>query len=267
MELSIVILHTNKPQDAVACLRHLQRASLPAETEIFVINNGGQNANDRVDRSAAEGLPVQFVELPRDGYVYGNNYGYKLAKGRYVATVNADITVEPDTIERMLAHLRAHEEAGLVAPRLWYPTGQEQDVARPFPRFFELVLRRLPIGYRSAEAPPFTDADFRRVDWVTGAIFIMSRRCLEATGGHDPRYYLFMSDIALCRETWNAGMEVHQLKDARATHNEKRLSQGVLWRMIRKRTGRIHVKDALTYFLHYALRGLPRTCPSVSGTR
>lgn len=266
MELSIVILHTNKPQDAAQCLRSLQQARLPAETEIFCINNGGQAANDRVDRSSAAGLPVTFMELPRDGYVYGNNQGYKAATGRYIATVNADITVHPDTIEKLLAYMQKNPDVGIAAPRLVYPDGHEQDSARPWPSMRELVWRRLvnPNVHRSAHVTFQSEA--ADVDWITGAMFIMTRACLEATGGHDERYFLFMSDITMCREAWKHKMRVVQLRDATAIHNEARLSKGGLWTMFKKRTGRAHIKDALTYFWLYGMRKAPAGSPSSGST-
>ncbi len=262
MELSIVILHTNKPQDATQCLRSLQKVRLPAETEIFCINNGGQNANDRVDRSAAEGLPVTFMELPRDGYVYGNNQGYKAAKGRYIATVNADITMHEDTIEKLLDYLKRHPDVGIAAPRLIYPDGHEQDSARPFPKLLEIMGRRLfqPHVHRASTMTFRGEAE--DVDWITGAMFLMTRQCLEATGGHDERYFLFMSDITMCREAWAHGMRVVQLHDAKAVHNEHRLSKGSVLKMLKKRTGRAHIVDATKYFLRYGWRPAPAGSPS-----
>jgi GT2 family glycosyltransferase len=262
MKLSIVILHTNKPQDATQCLRSLQNTRLPAETEIFCINNGGQGANDRVDRAAAEGLPVTFMELPRDGYVYGNNQGYKASTGDFIATVNADITMHEDTMEKLLDYMERHPDVGIAAPRLVYPDGLEQDSARPFPKMFEIMWRRIfkPDVHRQSTMVFRGEAE--DVDWITGAMFLMSRKCLEATGGHDERYFLFMSDITMCREAWSHGMRVAQLRDAKAIHNEHRLSKGGVLKMLKKRTGRAHIKDAATYFLRYGWRRAPAGSPS-----
>lgn len=264
MLLSIVILQTNKPKDATNCLAALSKANLPAETEIFMINNGKNLANDKIDPASYATLPnVKFLDLGKDGYVRGNNVGYAHAKGKYIATVNADITVQPDTIEKLIAHLEAHPDVGIAAPRLIYPDGHEQESARPFPRPFELVLRRLfsPNAHKRARVS-FGDKEYRDVDWFVGAMFLMTRACLEKTGGHDPRYYLFMTDVILCRETWNAGMKVHLLRDAKATHNESRLSRGGIVTLLRKRTGRAHIKDSLRYFLQYLGKPIPPLSPS-----
>ncbi len=262
MKLSIVILHTNKPQDATQCLRSLQKARLPKETEIFCINNGGKNANERVEKTAAEGLPVTFIELPRDGYVYGNNQGYHRATGDYIATVNADITLHENTMEQLLDYMERHPNVGIAAPRLIYPDGHEQDSARPWPSMGELLWRRLVNPNTNRNAHVTFNHDAEEVDWITGAMFLMTRACLEATGGHDERYFLFMSDITMCRETWKHGMRVVQLRDAKAIHNDARLSKGGLLTMLKKRTGRAHLKDALMYFWLYGGRRAPAGSPS-----
>ncbi len=260
MDLSLVILQTNTPGDTEQCLRSLRRARLPRATEIFVINNGGNRANLKIPADAWHGLQVQFIETTIDGYIYGNNLGYTLAKGLVIGTMNPDITVEEDTIEKLMAHLAAHPEVGIVAPRLFYPSGLEQDSARRFPRIFELMKRRV-FGIPRPRVN-FGEKEYAEIDWVTGAMFFMTRRCLELTGGHDPRFHLFMSDIALCREAWRHGLRVRQLRDCRATHHEARLSGGNVWRLIRKRTGRIHVKDSLKYFAFYGRKSLPALSPS-----
>ncbi len=264
MLLSIVILQTNKPKDATACLAALSKALLPTETEVLVINNGKHLANDAIDPESYATLPnVKFFDLGKDGYVRGNNIGYAHATGKYIATVNADITVEPDTIAKLIEHLENNPDVGIVAPRLIYPDGHEQDSARPFPRPFEMVLRRLanPNGRKQARIE-FGEKDHEDVDWFVGAMFVMTRACLEKTGGHDPRYYLFMTDVILCRESWNAGMKVRQLRDAKATHNESRLSRGGLLTLLKKKTGRAHIKDSLRYFLQYLGKPLPPLSPS-----
>jgi len=264
MLLSLVILQTNKPKDATNCLAALSKADLPAETEVIVINNGKHLANDMIDPASYASLPnVKFLDLGKDGYVRGNNVGYAHAKGKYIATVNADITVNPDTVAKLVEHLEKNPDVGIVAPRLIYPDGHEQDSARPFPRPFELVLRRLfHSDGRNKSKLMFGDRDHEDVDWFVGAMFVMTRACLEKTGGHDPRYYLFMTDVILCRESWNAGMKVRLLRDAKATHNESRLSRGGLVTLLKKKTGRAHIKDSLRYFLQYLGKPLPTLSPS-----
>jgi GT2 family glycosyltransferase len=127
---------------------------------------------------------------------------------------------------------------------------------------FGLMWRRIfkPLVHRQSSIVWTGEAG--DVDWLTGAMFIMTRACLEATGGHDERYFLLMSDITMCRESWKHGMRVVQLRDAKAIHNESRLSKGSPLKMLKKRTGRAHIKDAAAYFWRYGLQSIPTGSPS-----
>ena len=264
MKLSIVILQTNKPALVTACLAALSKARLPADTETIVLNNGGNDANAKVDPASYAALAnVSFVELPSPGgYVEGNNRGYERATGEYVLTLNPDITVHEDTVEKLLSYMERHPDVGFAAPRLVYPDGHEQDSARPFPSLLEIAWRRL----FKPDVPRASTLVFRgeaeEADWITGAAFLLSRKCLDATGGHDERYYLFMSDIDLCRAAWKHGMRVVQLRDASAIHNDVRLSGGGLFTMLKKKTGRWHIKDATKYFVRNLFRSAPAGSPS-----
>lgn len=264
VKLSIVILQTDKPRLVEECLSALSKARLPAETEIVVLDNGGKGANAHVNASTYATLPnVSFTELPSPGgYVHGNNVGYARCAGEYVLTLNPDITVHEDTVEKLLDYMERHPDVGLAAPRLVYPDGHEQDSARPFPSLVEIAWRRLSHPGEHRPSSMVFRGEAEDVDWVTGAAFVLSRKCLDATGGHDERFYLFMSDVALCRETWAHGMRVTQLRDASAIHNDVRLSGGGLLTMLKKKTGRWHLKDATKYFLAYGWRRAPAGSPS-----
>lgn len=261
MELSLILLHTNGAKDAEQCLRSLQKTWLPKEHEIIVISNGNYKTNSQISPSSYEGLHVQFHDLAKDGYIRGNNYGYNLAKGKYIATVNPDILVQEDTIQLLLDHLKTYPHCGIVAPRLVFPDGVEQDSARPFPKITEIMSRRIFKTSKTGNEPSW-EAEYKQFDWVTGAMFIMTRECYEKTGGHDKRYYLFMSDISICWNAWNAGLEVHQLRDAKATHNENRLSGNKPMYILTKYTGRAHLRDACKYFVFYGFKPAPKLSPT-----
>lgn len=268
--LSIIILQHNSPKETQHCLESLQKAWLPEKTEIIVIDNGGKNANEKISKEAYKHLKVKFFDIPNKGYPNGNNFGLKHADGEYIAFINPDIIVPHDTIKTLLRYFDKHPQVGIVAPRLVYPDGSVQDNYRVFPRFFDLiikrtaVLRKLFLGrmrqYLMWDKEPTVNEP---VDWVTGAFEIIKRECLEKVGNHDERYFLFMSDVAICRSAWDNGYEVHFVGEAQALHNDERLSSGGFMAFFKKKTLRIHVKDALKYYLTYFGKSLPAKSPSV----
>lgn len=268
-KLSIIILQHNTPKDVENCLLSLQTSALPPDTDIVVINNGGKQANQKITPSSYSGLHVQFYETPNDGFPKGNNEGLKYTEAEYVAFLNPDIILEGNTISTLLAYLEKNQTVGIVGPQLHYPNGSIQDNYRVFPRLLDLIIKRTDFLRRMFSNRMRTylmwDKDPNRneaVDWITGAFIIVTKKCLQDIGNHDERYFLFMSDVAICREAWNKGYEVYFIGQCKALHNDERLSRGGMRDLFRKKILRIHVQDAIRYYLHYLFQKLPKNCPS-----
>lgn len=272
--LSIIILHHNAPEQTERCLQSLKNALLPEKTEIIIVNNGGHEANKGISQKSHKSLDVKFFDIPNSGYAQGNNFGLHHCSGKYLAFINPDIVVERNTIAVLLDYLNAHPNVGIAAPKLVYPDGSIQDNYRNFPRLIDLIIKRTKFlrkiflkrmrHYLMWNKNPNTN---EAVDWVTGAFQIIKRDCLNAIGAHDERYFLFMSDVSLCRTAWERGYEVHYVGDAKAAHNDERLSSGGFFILLRKKVLRIHLLDALKYYLYNFSRRMPKTIPSLKALR
>jgi len=254
-DLAIVILHYNTPQDVTKNFEAFQRAELPEKTEFVCVNNGGNNANDKIAPSSYRGLNVKFFDIPNKGFPQGNNFGIAHTDAKIIAMVNPDIEVEPTTFKTIIDYFENHPKAGIVSPRLIYPDGATQDNYRNFPHWYDLIIKRIPFlrklflgrmrEYLMWEKDPLKN---EQVDWTTGAFQVLTRDCWRECGPNNENYFLFMSDLELC---WNArekGYQVHFVGEAGAKHNDERLSQGGFKDIFRKKTMRIHISDAFKFF-------------------
>jgi len=268
MDLSIVILHHNSPDEVSENLQALSRAWLPLHTEVFVVNNGKKGANAFIPFERNFKFDLRFFEIENLGYPQGNNFGLRMAAGKALCILNPDVKVQPDTFRVLLDYLEAHPKVGLVAPRLRYPDGRIQDNYRVFPRPFDLLVKRTFLrrffGSRMRRYLMWDkDATVSEpVDWLTGAFHLMPRKVWEVAKPNDERFFLFMSDVDLSRHIWEKGYEVHFVGATEAAHLEGRLSGGGILDFFRKKTLRIHVLDAARYYLKYAFRRFPKKSPS-----
>lgn len=268
--LSIIILHHNAPKQMERCLQSLKSTVLPKKTEIIVINNGGHAANKKITIEAYKGLAVKFFDIPNSGYAHGNNFGLNHCGGKYLAFINPDIVVEKDTIMILLNYLKARPAVGIVAPKLVYSDGSIQDNYRNFPRLIDHVIKRTPLlrklflkrmrHYLMWDKNHNVD---EAVDWVTGAFQVIKKKCIDEIGRHDERYFLFMSDVALCRAAWEKDYEVHYVASAKAAHDDERLSSGGFFVFLQKKVLRIHLLDALKYYFYHFGRAMPKNVPSL----
>lgn len=271
-ELSIIILQHNTPSFVEENLNALQNAILPPDTQIIVVNNGGNDANQKIASSAHQNLNIKFFDTPNIGFPAGNNFGLSKTQANYYAFVNPDIVVNPYTIQKLLHYMKAHPKAGIVSPQLRYRDGTVQDNYRVFPRILDLIIKRIPLLRKQFpkrmqryllwdREPNINEA----VDWVTGAFTLLSQECMNAIQKHDDdHYFLFMSDVALCREAYKKGFETHIVGSVSCLHNDLRVSSGGLKDVFKKRIIRLHIKDAISYFWHYKFEKLPTNAPSVS---
>lgn len=256
MELSIVLLHHGDPGTTSLVLEALNFAELPASTELILVNNGFRGANEEIRLPKKLSFKLEMLEIPNKGYPNGMNVGLNRAKGKYLCMLT-DVIVRKDTLARLLAYLKAHPKVGVVAPRLLFEDGETQDNFRSFPNFLDLVIKRTFLKHIFKKR-------FKRylmwnksletneaVDWLTGAIHVLTRECWESVGPNDERYFLFMSDVDLCKTAWAKGFEVHFVGEAEAVHKSLRLSHGGFFSFFTKKSMRIHVLDAMKYFWKY----------------
>ena len=269
MDLSIVILHHGSPKEVAANLKALRHVHLPEKTEIFVVNNGRRGCNSEIPFERNLKFDLKFYEIPNNGYPQGNNYALKMARGKFLCILNPDIVVDKNAFKIMIDYLKQHRRVGIVGPRLVYPDGTIQDNYRNFPKFKDHLIKRTGIlrklfkkqmrRYLMWDKDPYENEP---VDWLTGAFQIYTRKCWDNVGPKDERYFLFMSDVDICRTAWAKGFEVHFVGETQSLHNDERLSAGGFFDLFRRRIIRLHVKDAIRYSKKYFGKRLPKGCPS-----
>jgi GT2 family glycosyltransferase len=123
-------------------------------------------------------------------------------------------------------------------------------------KFSDLVLNRTPLGrvpilknrVKNYLMDDFDHDATQDVDLITGAAIMMPRAVFEKVGGFDPRYFLFMEDFDLCRSVKKAGYRVVYYPEAQVNHYHKRLSQGSIFTLVRKKVFWNHVTSAIKYF-------------------
>jgi GT2 family glycosyltransferase len=262
MELSIVILHHGNAKAATRSLQALTKAWLPDQTEVFVVNNGKPGCNPEIPFDGD--FDLHYLEIENRGYPQGNNVAMQRAKGKFLCILT-DVVVEPATFKILLGYLQDHPQVGIVAPRLVYPEGGVQDNYRVFPRLLvQLIKRTFLRRWFLPQVRHYLmwDKDPQKseaVDWLTGAMQVFTRECWEKIGPKDERYFLFMSDVDICRTAWDHGFEVHFVGETQATHEQARLSGGGILDVFRKKSVRIHIVDAMKYYWKYRGRKIPKT--------
>ena len=101
--VSIIIGTFDRPDDLRNCIHHLQGQCTNRKFEIVVVDNHPQSGIS---------VPVQqdftnvvWVEEPRQGVAYARNAGLNASTGDILVTIDDDVTVPPDWLEKLITPL------------------------------------------------------------------------------------------------------------------------------------------------------------------
>ena len=165
------------------------------------------------------------------GYGIAHNLMLHGTGGDYQLVLNPDVELAHDALVNAIRWLDLHPEVGLVAPAVTRPDGTPDYLCKRYPAVIDLLVRGfLP---RAAQRPwrarldryelrdridPASSAPVRNVPLVSGCCMLVKRQPIDATGGFDPRFFLYFEDfdwsVRLSRIT-----QIAWLPSMRAVHH------------------------------------------------
>lgn len=238
--LSVVVLVTaGERDDLERCLASLQAYPAPGGQEVVVVDNASRDGS--LEMVARRCPDATIVAHERNlGVSLGRNAGLQVARGRYIAMLDSDVTVHPHALGRLCDFLDESPEVGLVGPRIEYPDGTLQLSARRVPSPAALVANR------ASASPRMQRLSARRrhlmigerldttidVEYLLGAAMVFRAELSSAVGGFDPRLTLGgygFDDADWALRARATGWRVVYLPSAVVTHiYRRRLAQRTL---------------------------------------
>lgn len=237
IDLSILIVNWNTPDDLAACLRTVsaEMASLPAgSVETFVVDNASSDHSVALVR---EQFPWAYLIENEEnvGFARANNQAARLASGRYVLLLNSDTELYSDALRKLIAFMDAHPEAGAVGARLLNTDGTLQISSHPAPTLFRELWylchldALVPQAIYPMEQWPVDRP--RQVEIIKGACLMLRHDTLEEVGLLDPDYFMYSEEVDLCKRVLQAGWQLHWEPRAVVVHHGGRSTQQVAFTM------------------------------------
>jgi len=111
MKLTIIIVNYNVRYFLEQALLSVQQAVKKIPSEVFVVDN---NSVDDSVAMVKEKFPAVHLIANQDnpGFSKANNQAIHLAKGEYILLLNPDTVIEEDTLDKCVAFMDAHPDAG-----------------------------------------------------------------------------------------------------------------------------------------------------------
>ena len=213
--IAAIVVSYNSVETLDDCLTRLRAARDVAEIRV-VDNDSRDGTLDIVQRHALADPRLRFIANPDNpGFGVACNQGAADTHSPWLAFVNPDCLVEPDSLVRMVGHAQAIGD-GLIAPDLVDDGGVRDAAARRRDPEFAAMLRdrsqaRLGVAVDASTSVQIVQA-------VSGALMLLPRALFVRIGGFDEAYRLHAEDLDLCRRARDAGATIACANDVRVVH-------------------------------------------------
>jgi len=185
-------------------------ASEKAAVEVVLVDNGCTTD----DVEVLERLPGVVVVRPGEnlGFSGGCNAGVEAAGGEYVALVNGDAIVEPNTLARLVDELDRRPEVGIAAGSV--RLAEDPALLNSSGNVVHVLGMSWVGGFREKD----TRTEPTECAGAMGACLVTTRAHWDRLGGFDHHYFAYHEDADLSIRTWRVGLKVVNVPDAVALH-------------------------------------------------
>ena len=255
-KLSITIVNYNQKYFPRLCVEALKKSKTNFDFEIIVCDNNSSDESLAYLKNSNKNGDIKLIESNKNiGYGAGHNLAAKKAKGKYILILNTDITVEENTLQKIMDYMERQKDVGMLGVKLVYHNGEIQKSCRRNFKFIDLFIKRTflkkiwPFNkrYKNYIMADFKHNKVQEVDLITGAFMLMPKNIFDQIKGFDERYFLFMEDFDLCRKVKAVNKKVIYYPEAKSIHYHKRLSGGSVLSLIINRNFWYHLISAIKY--------------------
>jgi GT2 family glycosyltransferase len=198
---------------------------------------------------------VEYIEHENTGYGSSHNIALRKAIERnsdYHIVLNPDIIFEAHVIPKIKEYMDAETDTVYLLPKVIYPDGETQHLAKLLPTPFHLIFRRflpknrifnkmqnkyvlLNSGYNNIINPPSLSGCF---------MFLRVKTLKEKNIFFDERFFMYFEDFDIIRRLHRVGKTIYY-PEVTIIHNHNKASYKS------KKMLLAHIKSAIQYFNKY----------------
>lgn len=239
------------------------RDNFYAKRVIVTVNSGQPETSQNLQNSFSE-CQIVDNDMPK-GFAANHNAVMRQVTSPYVALLNDDIVLEPNTIKTMIDYLESHPDVGVASPLIVHADGTPQKTAYEDPSLPRMIYRISGFGHFTRQGSALrsfleriglhkigvASLDNRQVTRfvpvVVGVAMFARRKAFLEAGLMDEDTRFYAEEFGWHRRMRMAGWKIAVVSDARVIHlNESQDLSG--WRLAE------HRKGILGYFIRYKPR-------------
>lgn len=171
--------------------------------------------NDLID--IKKDVRVEYIYNPSNPG-YGSTHNIAIRKysmqAKYHLILNPDIYYGKGVIEDIISFMNLDETIGLVMPKVLYPDGKIQYLAKLIPSPFVFFARRfLPFDHFKKNISDKFELRFSGYDtimevpYLSGCFMVFTTEALKKINGFDEKIFMHMEDLDITRRCNDAGFK------------------------------------------------------------
>lgn len=210
-EILTIVVTYNAMKWLDRCLGSLIQSEVP--TDIMIIDNGSVDGTcEYISRNHPN---VRLVRSDENlGFGQANNEGLRYAlehQYRYVYLMNQDAWICKDTLGALVSAMESDSTIGILSPMQMTASGD-----RPDPRFAKWCPEKALMEYASSED---NGGEVYEIPFVMAAHWMISRECLQKTGGFSPSFPHYGEDDNFIHRALYHGFRCGICSGAGAVHD------------------------------------------------
>ena len=210
-EILTIVVTYNAMKWLDRCLGSLIQSEVP--TDIMIIDNGSVDGTcEYISRNHPN---VRLVRSDENlGFGQANNEGLRYAlehQYRYVYLMNQDAWISKDTLGALVSAMESDSTIGILSPMQMTASGD-----RPDPRFAKWCPEKALMEYASSED---NGGEVHEIPFVMAAHWMISRECLQKTGGFSPSFPHYGEDDNFIHRALYHGFRCGICSGAGAVHD------------------------------------------------
>ncbi len=234
IELAIATINYRTPELTISCINSVldDQQNLP-EFKIYVVDNASPDDSIKLitdyinENDLSEKVELIQSEV-NGGFAYGNNLVMRkvienIIDPKYLWVLNPDTLVRPNAGKHLIKFLQDNPKAAVAGSALENDAHERQTSAFRFPSPSSELISHLRLGIVDQLFPhklvpmKITDQNVK-VDWVSGASFIIKTECLRSIGLMDEVYFLYYEEVDYFQSINRAAYEIWHVPESLVFH-------------------------------------------------
>lgn len=223
-DISISIVNYNSFDHLRNCLNTISNYSRNFDIEILIVDNDSKVFDPSMIYQI---WPDAIITQNKNnlGFAFAQNQNFKLANGNYFLILNPDTLITKGSLHAMLDIFYCFDEAAVVAPNLITTEGKNIVTIKEMPTiksaFFELLFINSFFSFfykKKINGGHFDKEEFREVDCIDGAAFMVRSKIYDLLNGLDERFFMYFEEVDFCKRLKEIGAKMYFLPSVNVYH-------------------------------------------------